>query len=219
MLDCDDADVLCNTIADLCETRLPRAYGVDSISQIQVLTPSRKTQIGVQNLNEILQRRLNPPKHKAAEKVSGGCSFRVGDKVMQNKNNYNTEWTREGENGMGVFNGDVGLVTDINYLAKTITVTFDDDKTVKYEFNALEELELAYAVTVHKSQGSEFDVVIMPVFDTHRLLMTRNLLYTAITRAKKLVILVGKDEALKKFVDNNNIQPRYSGLKDKMRIR
>ncbi len=219
MLECGDADYLCETIADLCETRLPKAYGVDSISQIQVLTPSRKTQIGVQNLNEILQRRLNPPKLKTAEKTAGGCIFRVGDKVMQNKNNYNLEWLRGAEKGMGVFNGDVGFVTEINHLSKNITVVFDDEKSVKYEFAALEELELAYAVTVHKSQGSEFDVVIMPMFDTHRLLMTRNLLYTAITRAKKLVILVGKEEVLKKFVDNDNIQPRYSGLRDKMRIR
>lgn len=219
MLECSDADYLCETIADLCQTRLPKAYGVDSISQIQVLTPTRKTQIGVQNLNEILQRRLNPPRNKGAEKTSGGCTFRMGDKVMQNKNNYNLEWTRGTEKGMGVFNGDVGFVTDINYPAKNITVTYDDEKMVKYEFNGLEELELAYAVTVHKSQGSEFDVVIMPMFDTHRLLMTRNLLYTAITRAKKLVVLVGKEEVLKKFVDNDNIQPRYSGLKDKLEIR
>ncbi|MBR5155954.1 MAG: ATP-dependent RecD-like DNA helicase [Clostridia bacterium] len=220
MVNCQDVDCLCETIADLCETRIPKAYGVDSISQIQVLTPTRKSQIGVQNLNEILQKRLNPPKLKGAEKMSGGCVFRVGDKVMQNKNNYNLEWTRgDSEKGMGVFNGDVGFVTDINYLAKNMTVTYDDEKAVKYEFDFLEELELAYAVTVHKSQGSEFDVVIMPMFDTHRLLMTRNLLYTAITRAKKLVILVGKEEILKKFVSNDNIQPRYSGLKEKMVIR
>ncbi len=220
MVNCQDIDYLCETIADLCETRIPKAYGVDSISQIQVLTPTRKTRIGVQSLNEILQRRLNPPKLKGAEKTAGGCVFRVGDKVMQNKNNYNLEWSRgAAEKGMGVFNGDVGFVTDISYLAKKITVTYDDDKTVKYDFDALEELELAYAVTVHKSQGSEFDVVIMPMFDTHRLLMTRNLLYTAITRAKRLVILVGKEEILKRFVENNNIQPRYSGLKERMKIR
>ncbi len=219
MLECNDGDLLCRTIGDLCQTRIPKAYGVDSISQIQVLTPTRKTQIGVQSLNEMLQSRLNPPRHKSAEKTAGGCTFRTGDKVMQNKNNYNLEWTRGKESGMGVFNGDVGFVTDINYLSKHITVTYDDDREVRYEFSGLEELELAYAVTVHKSQGSEFDVVIMPMFDTHRLLMTRNLLYTAITRAKKLVILVGKEEILKKFVDNDNIQPRYSGLKDKMKIR
>ena len=221
MLPCSDAEYLCETIADLCETRIPKAYGVDSISQIQVMTPTRKTLVGVQSLNELLQKRLNPPKGKVPEKTSGGCVFRVGDKVMQNKNNYNLEWTRKSgtEKGMGVFNGDVGFVTDISYLNKSLTVTYDDDKEVKYEFTALEELELAYAITVHKSQGSEFDVVIMPMFDTHRLLMTRNLLYTAVTRAKKLVILVGKEEVLKRFVDNDNIQLRFSGLKEKMRIR
>ena len=174
----------------------------------------------MQSLNEILQKRLNPPKDRFSEKASGGCVFRIGDKVMQNKNNYNMEWTRisDGEKGLGIFNGDVGFVTDMNFAAKNLTVTYDDDKEVKYEFTALEELELAYAVTVHKSQGSEFDVVIMPMFDTHRLLMTRNLLYTAITRAKKLVILVGKEEILKRFVENDNIQMRYSGLRDKLVI-
>lgn len=220
MLECDDAEYLCETIAELCERRIPKAYGVDSISQIQVLTPTRKSLIGVQSLNEILQKRLNPPKDRFSEKASGGCVFRIGDKVMQNKNNYNMEWTRisDGEKGLGIFNGDVGFVTDMNFAAKNLTVTYDDDKEVKYEFTALEELELAYAVTVHKSQGSEFDVVIMPMFDTHRLLMTRNLLYTAITRAKKLVILVGKEEILKRFVENDNIQMRYSGLRDKLVI-
>ncbi|MBR5613902.1 MAG: ATP-dependent RecD-like DNA helicase [Clostridia bacterium] len=220
MLSCNDPELLCETIADLCKNRIPKSYGFDSISQIQVLTPTRKTQIGVQSLNGLLQRRLNPEMPKSAKAVSGGCVFRMGDKVMQNKNNYNLEWTRYGgiEKGTGVFNGDVGFVTDINYLKKTLTVTYDE-KEVVYEFGMLEEIELAYAVTVHKSQGSEFDVVIMPMFDTHRLLMTRNLLYTAITRAKKLVVLVGKEEILKKFVDNDNIQCRYSGLRDKLIIR
>lgn len=220
MLKCSDTEYLCETIADLCENRIPKSYGFDSTSQIQVLTPTRKTQIGVQSLNELLQRRLNPEKPKTAKAVSGGCTFRVGDKVMQNKNNYSLEWTRiDGvEKGTGIFNGDVGFVTDINYLKKTLTVTYDD-KNVVYEFGMLEEIELAYAVTVHKSQGSEFDAVIMPMFDTHRLLMTRNLLYTAITRAKKLVVLVGKEEVLKRFIDNDNIQSRYSGLRDKLIIR
>lgn len=221
LVNCHSADLLAGTIADLCKIRIPKAYGVDSISQIQVITPTRKTAIGVQNLNEVLQQALNPADNRQPQKNSGGCSFRVGDKVMQNKNNYNLEWTRQicGEKGMGVFNGDVGFVTGINLFAKTLTVTFDDDKIVEYDLNSLEELELAYAVTVHKSQGSEFDVVIMPMFDTHRLLMTRNLLYTAITRARKLVILVGKEEALKQFVENDKIQERYSGLREKMLIR
>ncbi len=219
MVNCTNAEALAQTIADLCQTRIPKAYGVDSISQIQVITPSRKTIVGVQSLNELLQKRLNPVYGKLDEKTAGGSVFRVGDKVMQNKNNYNLEWTKGAETGMGVFNGDVGFVTGINHFGKTLTVTFDDEKEVRYDFNALDELELAYAITVHKSQGSEFDVVIMPMFDTHRLLMTRNLLYTAITRAKRLVILVGKEEVLQQFVKNNNIQARYSGLREKMKIR
>ncbi len=220
MVKCSDPDKLCETIADLCERRIPKTYGVDSISQIQVLTPTRKSVIGVQSLNEILQRRLNPKQMRISEKTVGSYTFRIGDKVMQNKNNYNLEWTRlsDLEKGQGVFNGDVGFVTDINVPKQTLTVLFDDRKVV-YDFMGLDELELAYAVTVHKSQGSEFDVVIMPIFDTHRLLMTRNLLYTAITRAKKLVILVGKEEILKQFVDNNNVLMRFSGLKEKLMIR
>lgn len=220
LLKCSSPEQLCETVAELCESRLPKAYGVDSISQIQVLTPTRKSLIGVQSLNEILQERLNPQKSGAPCVTAGGRVFRLGDKVMQNKNNYGIEWIRLGgkEKGMGVFNGDVGFVTGIDKIKKTLTVTFDD-RAVKYELGALEELELAYAVTVHKSQGSEFDVVIMPMFDTHRLLMTRNLLYTAITRAKKLVILVGREEILERFVENDNIQPRFSGLKEKLEIR
>jgi len=220
-VNCNQQERVCETIADLCERRIPKAYGVDSISQIQVLTPTRKSAIGVQSLNEILQKRLNPKDSRISEKTVGSYTFRVGDKVMQNKNNYNLEWTRisDLEKGQGVFNGDVGFVTDINVPKHTLTVVYDDDKKVAYDFLGLDELELAYAVTVHKSQGSEFDVVIMPMFDTHRLLMTRNLLYTAITRAKKLVILVGKEEILKQFVENNNVLMRYSGLKDKLIIR
>jgi len=220
LVNCSDPERLCEIIADLCETRIPKSYGVDGISQIQVLTPTRKTTIGVQNLNEILQRRLNPKKNRISEKIVGSYTFRVGDKVMQTKNNYNLEWTRisDSEKGEGVFNGDVGFVSDINVPKQTLTVIFDD-KRVIYDFMELSELELAYAVTVHKSQGSEFDVVIMPMFDTHRLLMSRNLLYTAVTRAKKLVVLVGKEEILKQFVENNNVLMRYSGLREKLIIR
>ena len=221
MLKCENPNVICETIADLCKTRLPRTYGYDSISQIQVITPTRKTQIGVQSLNELLQSRLNPPQKFRTEKQGVGCVFRVGDKVMQNKNNYDAHWTRvsDGSEGEGIFNGDVGFVTDIDLHEKNMTVMFDDDRKAVYDFLSLDELELAYAITVHKSQGSEFDVVIMPMFDTHRLLMTRNLLYTAVTRAKKLAILVGKTEILEKFVQNNNISVRYSGLKERMEIR
>ena len=213
VLECDDMERLPGIVADLLKTRIPKAYNVDSISGIQVITPTRKTAIGVNNLNEVLQKALNP---KNGEKNG---KFSVGDKVMQNKNNYNLEWIREnGEKGTGVFNGDVGFVTDINAFNKSLTVTYDD-KEVKYELSAQEELELAYAITVHKSQGSEFDVVVMPMLETHRLLMTRNLLYTAITRARRLVVLVGREDVMKCFVDNDDIQKRYSGLKEKMRIR
>lgn len=221
LVNCQNPETLADTIAELCKTRIPKAYGVDSRTQIQVLTPTRKTAIGVQNLNEVLQRVLNLAEYVQPQKTLGGCNFRVGDKVMQNKNNYNLEWTRKetNEKGMGVFNGDVGFVTGINHLTKTLTVIYDDERQVKYDFNTLEELELAYAVTVHKSQGSEFDVVVMPVIDTHKLLMTRNLLYTAITRARKLVVLVGREESLRQFVENDKIQQRYSGLREKMIIR
>ena len=160
-----------------------------------------------------------PPSPDKAEYVTSKCVYRLGDKVMQIKNNYQMEWERldGSEKGLGIFNGDVGFISDISSNSQKLTVIFDD-RAVVYDFMLLDELELAYAATVHKSQGSEFDAVIMPMCETHRLLMTRNLLYTAITRAKKLVVLVGREEIIKCYVDNDNIQKRFSGLKDKMRI-
>lgn len=214
----NDAQSLCETITDLCVNRLPRAYGIDSLSQIQVLTPARKTDIGATNLNRLLQNSLNPPSAEKTEKETRGRIYRLGDKVMQNRNNYQLEWRKsDGESGTGVFNGDSGFITDIDHRNQTVTVMFDD-KEVKYDFLQLDDLELAYAITVHKSQGSEFDAVVMPIFETHRLLMTRNLLYTAVTRAKSLVVLVGREDILHLFVDNNNIQNRFSGLKKRLRI-
>ena len=215
----DDPMTIPDTIADLCARRLPRHYGFNGISQIQVLTPTRKSIIGVTNLNAILQDRLNPPSPDKTEYVTSKCVYRLGDKVMQIKNNYQMEWERldGSEKGLGIFNGDVGFISDISSNSQKLTVIFDD-RAVVYDFMLLDELELAYAAAVHKSQGSEFDAVIMPMCETHRLLMTRNLLYTAITRAKKLVVLVGREEIIKCYVDNDNIQKRFSGLKDKMRI-
>ena len=215
----DDPLTIPDTIADLCARRLPRFYGFNGISQIQVLTPTRKSLIGVANLNAILQDKLNPPSPDREEYSTARCTYRLGDKVMQIKNNYQMEWERlDGtEKGLGIFNGDVGFISDINKNSQKMTVIFDD-RAVIYDFMLLDELELAYAATVHKSQGSEFDAVIMPMCETHRLLMTRNLLYTAITRAKKLVVLVGNEDVIKQYVDNDNIQRRFSGLKYKMRI-
>ncbi len=215
----EDIMTLPDTIADLCVRRLPRRYGFNGVSQIQVITPTRKSLIGVTNLNAVLQDRLNPATPDKIEHMTGRCVFRLGDKVMQIRNNYQLEWERldGSEKGQGIFNGDVGFISDINKSKQKMTVVFDD-KAAVYDFLLLDELELAYAVTVHKSQGSEFDAVIMPMCETHRLLMTRNLLYTAITRAKKLVVLVGQEEIIKNYVDNNNIQKRFSGLKNKMQI-
>ncbi len=215
----DDPMSLPETIADLCSRRLPKAYGLSNLSQIQVLTPTRKSMIGVTYLNTVLQNALNPESPDKPEKIAGHCTFRLGDKVMQIKNNYQMEWERlDGrEKGLGVFNGDVGFITDIDQRSQKLTVVFDD-RMVRYDFMLLDELELAYAITVHKSQGSEFDVVVMPVFETHRLLTTRNLLYTAITRAKSLVVLVGQEEYVRMFVENDNTQKRFSGLKDKLEI-
>ena len=215
----NDPMTLPDTIADLCARRLPAKYGFNGISQIQVLTPTRKSLIGVVNLNAVLQDKLNPASPDKTEYMTSKCVYRVGDKVMQIKNNYQLEWERldGSERGQGVFNGDVGFVAEIKKSSQKMTVIFDD-RAVIYDFMLLDELELAYAATVHKSQGSEFDAVIMPMCETHRLLMTRNLLYTAITRAKKLVVLVGQEEVIKYYVDNDNIQRRFSGLKNKMQI-
>ncbi len=215
----DDPYRLCETIADLCESRLPNYYHVDGIMQIQVLTPTRKTPIGVTWLNQVLQARLNPPDPLKMEKSVSEGVFRVGDKVMQIRNNYQLEWERseDGEKGSGIFNGDVGIITDIDLRNRVVKVNFDD-KIVSYDFLILDELELAYAITVHKSQGSEFDVVVIPMFETPRPLMTRNLLYTAVTRAKTLVVLVGREDIMKTFIDNNNVVYRFSGLKEKLKI-
>ncbi len=213
----DYPEQLPNTIADLCIRRLPEYYGLDSISQIQVLTPTRKTSIGVGHLNNILQSCLNPSSPDKAEHLTRRCIFREGDKVMQSKNNYQIHWHRGDENGVGIFNGDCGFITQINKIDGKIQVLFDD-KYVDYDFSMLDEIELAYAITVHKSQGSEFDAVVMPMFPAPRLLMTRNLLYTAVTRAKSLVVLVGLEDVMDSYVANGNVRNRFSGLKDKLKI-
>lgn len=211
-----------DTILELCLERLPTFYGVDKVRDIQVLTPMKKGDVGINSLNKHLQSVLNPNDKSKVEKQMGDDIFRVGDKVMQIKNNYTTEWKiiRDGievEEGEGVFNGDFGFITDIDEEDRTMKVLFDDDKEVEYEFNQLDELKLAYATTVHKSQGSEFPVVVMPISWGPPMLLTRNLLYTAITRAKNLVVLVGEEKYLSMMIKNNRITKRYSALDKKIR--
>ncbi|MEG0661965.1 MAG: ATP-dependent RecD-like DNA helicase, partial [Anaerovoracaceae bacterium] len=208
------------TLLDLCVKRLPGHYqDCDSMQDIQVLTPVRKGLLGTHNLNKELQNVLNPPHPDLPEKTFGDKVFRQGDKVMQIKNNYNLKWKKAGEftEGEGVFNGDVGFIHKIDTEFNEIIVIFDEDKYVTYETAQLEELEPAYAVTVHKSQGSEFPIVVMPISWFPPMLATRNLLYTAVTRGKQAVVLVGSENKVCAMVDNNRITGRYSGLKERLR--
>lgn len=199
------------TIAELTETRLPKAYGVDPVNDIQVLCPSRKGEAGTVRLNQLLQARINPPARHKREHAFGQRIFREGDKLMQIKNNYNIPWTSEDREGLGVYNGDIGILEKIQEPAHLLTVRFDD-RVAEYPFDSNQELEHAYAITVHKSQGNEFPVVLMPVAGVVRQLAYRNLLYTAVTRARQLMILVGAPETLAQMVQNNSRAKRYSGL-------
>jgi exodeoxyribonuclease V alpha subunit len=206
-----------STIAQLCNERLPNAYGYNPFTDIQVLTPMRKNAIGVNALNETLQKILNPPSPDKEEKTFGDITFRVGDKVMQIRNNYDIEWIQNGKEGQGLFNGDLGIITSIDNEYEFMTIVFDDGKETEYDFAILTDIEPAYATTVHKSQGSEFPVVIMPMFHGSPVIMYRNLLYTAVTRAKKLVVLVGMQHILDKMIKNNSEVKRYSGLCDRLK--
>lgn len=207
------------TVIDLCKNRIPKGYGLSSVSDIQVLCPMRKTEAGVLNLNERLQAVLNPPSKEKAEKRLRNFILREGDKVMQIKNNYDMQYkTAGGEEGFGVFNGDCGIIREIDNGRETITVEYDDEKIVEYDFSQLQELELSYAVTIHKSQGSEFPVVIMPVTGGPPMLLTRNLFYTAVTRAKQLVILVGSENVMRRMIDNNRETKRNSRLPNKIKF-
>ncbi len=205
------------TIIGLVKERLPKHYKFDPIRDIQVLTPMKKGNIGTLNLNKELQNCLNPPDIYKKEKGLREKFFRVGDKVMQIKNNYILKWQSldadaEEQYGEGVFNGDIGYVQHIDMEDEELTVVFDDNRRVAYNFSQLDQLELAYSITIHKSQGSEFPVIVMPVTWAPPMLLTRNILYTAITRAKSLVVLVGTEDYMKQMIDNNKIVERYSGL-------
>ncbi|MCL1863597.1 MAG: ATP-dependent RecD-like DNA helicase [Defluviitaleaceae bacterium] len=205
------------TILDLIATRLPAYKGFDPLHDIQVLSPMRKSLLGVTHLNNILQAKLNPPSSKKREREFGAVIFREGDKVMQIRNNYDAVWESFNERGHrvdfgeGVFNGDMGIIHAISE-DDGLVVQFDDNRRVNYSFSQLDELELAYAVTVHKSQGSEYRAVIIPVFSGPPMLFTRNLLYTAVTRARELAVLVGIPETMFRMIDNNKITNRYTAL-------
>lgn len=203
------------TVADLYRNRLPRSYGADIVSGIQVISPSRRGEPGTENLNILLQNALNPKDPARREYLYRNRVFREGDRVMQVKNNYDLEWTRntDGTVGTGVFNGDIGVIARINLHEGCMEIDFDD-RHVIYDLKLLEELEHAYAITVHKSQGSEYPVVIIPAFSAPRMLMTRNLLYTAVTRARRMVIVVGRSEMIAEMVDNNRQSMRYTGLSE-----
>ena len=209
-----DKQKIADTIADLYIRRLPSTYGYSPLEDIQILCPGRKGELGVVELNKRLQQVFNPSVSKAQELTMPLYTFRQGDKVMQTRNNYDLLWTKaDGTEGSGIFNGDIGVIERIDKAAKAACVRFED-KTVFYDEEALLNLELAYAATVHKSQGNEFNAVIMPMYYGPPMLYYRNLLYTAVTRAKKLLILVGQVPVLKTMVDNNRKTLRYSALKD-----
>lgn len=199
------------TVTDLCTARLPKAYGYSPLDNIQVICPSRMGDSGTYNLNRVLQSALNPQDTAKAEITVAGTVFREGDKVMQTRNNYNIEWTSSDSEGTGIFNGDIGMLRKIDMRTRTVDIMFDDRKAV-FPFESLQELELAYAVTVHKSQGNEFDVVVMPVAGVPPRLAYRNLLYTGVTRAKKMLVLVGSKRQVCAMAANDKKARRYSAL-------
>ncbi len=204
-----------STVAALVTERLPRAYGDGIKNKIQVITPSKKGTAGIEALNRILQERMNPAAKFKKEKTSRGIVLREGDKVMQTVNDYEVEWERADEIGTGVFNGDIGTVDCIDTAGGCLYVRFDD-RLARYGFDIIDELDLAYAITVHKSQGSEYPVVIIPMYSCAPMLLTRNLLYTAVTRAKKMVVLVGRGDVAARMVDNNRECLRYTTLKNRI---
>ena len=209
-----DADVIISVVLQLIKQKLPKFVDATPYD-IQVLTPMRKGLLGVERLNGILQRYLNPPSPQKREKEHGDILFREGDKIMQTRNNY--QYGLSVDKGTGVFNGDMGIVREINDFAETMTVEFDEGRMVEYPYKLLDELELAYAITIHKSQGSEYPAVVIPLLSGPSMLMNRNLLYTAVTRARKCVTLVGNEVTFAQMVQNTSQQKRYSGLCDRLK--
>lgn len=208
----DNDEVIAKTVADLYMNRLPRTYGEKIRDNIQIITPSHKGSAGTGVLNILLQNVLNPPSPTKKEKKRNDITFRESDKVMQIRNNYDIVWEKNGKEGTGIFNGDIGVILKISNEDETLVIDFEDRIAV-YEFSMLDEIEHAYAITIHKSQGSEYPVVIIPLYSCAPRLLTRNLLYTAVTRAQNMVILVGKKEIVGQMVQNNYQVERYTGLK------
>ena len=205
------------TVTELYKSRLPKTYGLNPMSDIQILSPTKKGIAGTVELNRILQMSINPPSQSKNEYKYGQTVFREGDKVMQTRNNYDIEYTTEnGEDGVGIYNGDMGIVDSIHTQERYMIITFDDGKIIEYPFTSVEDLDLAYAITVHKSQGSEFSYVVIPLSTYMPMLMTRNLFYTAITRAKTMVILVGSDRIVENMTKNNTYTKRFTGLLDRL---
>ena len=205
------------TVVGLVQSRLPKYLNADGLRSIQVMAPMKRGDAGVFALNRALQQALNPPAANRPELTRGDCIFRLGDKVMQVRNDYDIEWTGPDKDGTGVFNGDIGYIVEVNRGESKLTVEFDDGRRAVYDTGMLDELEPAYCMSVHKSQGSEFDAVVLPLFSGPPMLMTRNLLYTAVTRARRLVVIVGRESCVRAMVDNNHVLRRYSGLAQRLR--
>ena len=217
-----DANTIISVVITLIQKKLPRYVQADP-NEIQVMTPTRKGLLGVERLNVILQQYLNPSDSQKTEKEINGRLFREGDKVMQIKNNYQLEWevsTRFGltvDKGIGVFNGDMGVIDEINEYTETVIVEYDEGRKVKYGYDMTDELELAYAITVHKSQGSEYPAVIIPLLPGPKLLYNRNLLYTAVTRAKKCLTIVGSELTFQEMIENKSEQGRFTSLDERIK--
>ena len=215
-------DAIIAAMKTVISEKLPKYVNAD-VSELQILTPSRKSSVGVDRLNTVMQEYLNPPDSGKMEKKVGDTIFREGDKVMQIKNDYQLEWEKKNrygiavEQGSGVFNGDTGIIDDINNYNQSVTVKFEDGRYVDYEFTQLDELELAYAITVHKAQGSEYPAVIIPMYQGPRMLMNRNILYTAVTRARKCVCMIGDERIFNQMAENVSETRRYSSLDERIK--
>ncbi len=210
-------EAVMNTLTDLCVNRLPKSYGVSAFDKIQIITPTKKGGVGTESLNRMLQQLLNPASNDKGERKYGEVIFRVGDKVMQTKNNYDLFWLEGGKEHFGIYNGDIGIVKKIVTNKNHMIIDFEG-REVQYSFELLGDLEHAYAITVHKSQGSEYPIVLIPITDFAPMLMTRNLLYTAVTRAKTMVIMVGKEASLIQMIENKQEYFRHTGLKTLLEV-